>query len=662
MRSRIGAWLSQAKIGRRQKLYIVPAAVAAACALLAAFAVGNFTFLTNANQFVADGEIAAFAPAEPQDPDIVIVAITEDTLAQFPYRAPVDREFLANLLADLAQKGPRAIGIDLLFDQPTEPAKDAALKRVLTALDVPVVVAYTDAKDIVDAQQKAFLNSFIPKKMRGLANLEEDQFDVVRWVYPGANTQDGYVMGLARALAEAVGVKTPSTDVPIAWHGRPDKTEPAFREFPAHAVKLLPAEWFKNKIVLIGTDITLVDRHRTPYTTVFSGGEGMLPGVVIQAHALSQLLNGRSAPSVSWQTELAIAVLLGAVGAVLGGVPLPLAARIGAGLLVALLFAGGGVELFHSGGSLVGLVTPSLSLAMSFFTMEAISGSEARAQREFVTNLFSHQVAPQLVTEIISNPERMASLLEGERRVMTFLFTDVADFTMMSEGVESKVLARVLNEYLGAMTDIVHKHGGIVDKFIGDSVFAIFNAPIDLPDHAQAAVRCALEMDRFSSAFSKQQTEQGVPFGRTRIGIHTGPAVAGLFGSRERHNYTASGDAVNTASRLEGLNKHFGTRIGVSGEARALCPDISFRPTAVVVLKGKHNAIEVWEPLQEHDARGEYIERYRAAYAALEDGLGDARALFEALACEASDDPTIAFHLARIRHGATGVTIVMTEK
>jgi CHASE2 domain-containing sensor protein len=102
-----------------------------------------------------------------------------------------------------------------------------------------------------------------------------------------------YVMGLSRALAEAAGAKTGPQQVPIVWHGRPNAADPPFREFPAHAVKVLPADWFKDKIVLIGSDITLTDRHRTPFMTVFSGGEGMLPGVVIQAHALSQLLHGR---------------------------------------------------------------------------------------------------------------------------------------------------------------------------------------------------------------------------------------------------------------------------------------------------------------------------------------------------------------------------------
>ena len=662
MIARTTAWLiSKLKSGRAVGLPITAAVVAILAALLSSAAVNNLTFLANVNQFVADGEIASFTPKEPQDPDIVIVAITEDTLAQFPYRAPIDRQFLTDLLTALAEKSPRAIGIDVLFDQATEPAKDKALKHVLAKLNVPLLIAYTDSDGVVGPEQKKYLDNFVPKEKRALVTLAEDQFDVVRWVFPGQTMPDGHYMeGLSRALADAAGAKTSPQQVPIVWHGRPNETDPPFREFPAHAVKVLPGDWFKGKIVLIGSDITLTDRHRTPFMTVFSGGEGMLPGVVIQAHALSQLLHGRTTPQVSWQTDLLVALILAGIGVSLSLAPLPLSVRIGGGLLVVIAFSAAGIALFSSGGPLLGLTTPNLSLALAFFGMEALSGSEARAQREFIKGVFSQHVAPAVVQQIISDPARMTSL-QGERRTMTFLFTDVADFTTMSETIESRDLARVLNIYLEGMTELVQKHGGMVDKFIGDAVFAIFNAPIDLADHAGAAVRCALEMDRFSSQFSSEQNAQGIPFGRTRIGLNTGTAVVGNFGSQKRYNYTASGDAVNTAARLEGLNKYFGTRISVSDATRVLCTAIRFRPTALIVLKGKTTAVQVWEPLQPDDPRT-YIDRYCEAYAMLQQDQNRAASLFEALAREAPRDSSVAFHLKRVHEGIGAEPVVMTEK
>ena len=343
MIARVLAWIAKFKKGPAAKLPLVPAAIALVCAFLASAAVNNLTFLANANQFIADGETAALTPPEPQDPDIVIVAITEDTLAQFPYRAPIDRQFLSDLLTELAEKSPRAIGIDLLFDQPTEPAKDEALKRVLAGLKMPVLIAYADTENVVSPEQKAYLDNFVPQEKRALVNLAEDQFDVVRWVYPGKTTPDGrYVLGLSRALAEAAGVKTGPEQVPIVWHGRLNDADPAFREFPAQAVKVLPKDWFENKIVLIGSDITLVDRHRTPFMTVFSGGEGMLPGVTIQAHALSQFLHHKASPVAGWPLNFAITLALALLGAGLAAISASLWMRaIGVVLFIPLFWVGG---------------------------------------------------------------------------------------------------------------------------------------------------------------------------------------------------------------------------------------------------------------------------------------------------------------------------------
>lgn len=641
---------------------VVPAIVAAATAIVAMAAVDNLALLTSADRFVGDWEVAAIAPSEPQDSNIVIAAITEETLRQFPYRSPVDRAFIAELLGTLAARGPRAIGVDLLFDQPTEAAKDAALRKALNESKVPLVVSYTESPAVVTEKQRKFLADFVAPVLRGLATLATDQLDTVRWIYPGARGKDGrYIPGFARALAERVGVRSAPEQVPLAWHGRPSPDTAAFRAFPAHLVHLLPAAWFKDKVVLIGTDITLVDRHRTPYATVAEGGEGMLAGVVIQAHALAQLLEGRKPPAVGWTVNLLVAFAAALLGALLGMINLPLLPRVGAALVSVVLLWGVGALLFHHHGAMIGLIAPTLSLAASFWAMEALSGREARRQREFIQGAFSRYVSPKLVERLIRDPSKMS--LEGERRVMTYLFTDVQDFTTMSEKVESKELARVLNAYLDGMTETVQKHDGMVDKFIGDAVFAIFNAPVDQPDHAERAVRCALDIDRFAESYHAEQQAKGIPFGHTRIGVHTGPAVIGNFGSRSRFDYTAQGDAVNTASRLEGLNKHFGTRISVSGATRALCKDIGFRQIASVVVKGKAEAVEVWEPLEAGDHRRHaFLARYSEAFAKLAERAPEALELFTALKAEEPDDPCVSLHLDRLQRGHHGVAIVMAEK
>jgi class 3 adenylate cyclase len=220
-----------------------------------------------------------------------------------------------------------------------------------------------------------------------------------------------------------------------------------------------------------------------------------------------------------------------------------------------------------------------------------------------------------------------------------------------------------MNAYFDGIYAIVHRHDGTFDKFIGDAIFVEFNAPDDQPDHAARAVRCALELDRFGQAFRAEQRAKGIPFGTTRIGVHTGVGMYGNFGTSARQEWTALGDVVNTASRLEGANKSLGTRVCVSEVTRAQCPDVAFfRPLGRIRVKGKSTMLPVYEPLSLEEADADYVTRYQEAYAALEKGEARAASLFQSLWSERPQDECVAFHVERIRRGASGIDIVLTEK
>jgi adenylate cyclase len=638
---------------------IVPLAVIIAAALAATLAVHNVTFLLYLEQVSEDVRTALYMPSEAQDPDITIVTIDEDTLAQFPYREPIDRRFLADLIRHIAARGPRLIAVDVFFDQPTEPAKDDLLRQTLRTLSIPLVVSYTDNPAIENDDQKAYLDDFVPPAARAMATLATDPSDTTRRIFPGETQSDGsYIPGFARAVAGKLGVATPAVETVIVWHGKPDNADSPFRKCPALAATLLGPEWFKDKIVLIGSDFSLNDRHRTPFASVFEGSKGFLPGIFIHAHSIAQLLDHRPPDQLSWLANFAIALGLAAIGAVLGRIDLRLLSRIAAAASLVALLIVAGFELFHLKRTMIELAPPSLSLAMAMWMSDSLGGREARRQREYIKTEFSRYVSPKIVNQLIDDPSRLSL----DRRVMTFIFTDVANFTTLSEAIGSEELSRVLNAYLDGVCRVVLAFDGTVDKFIGDAVFSIFNAPTEQPDHRERAVNCALAIDAYAEAFRIEQNARGIPFGTTRIGVHSGEATIGNFGSLDRREYTALGDPVNTASRLEGVNKYLGTRICVSDVTKAGCPTIPFRPIGLLTLKGKVNATAVFEPQSESDAATDYTIRYFEAYSRLAQRDPAALDLFAALHAELPDDGAVSLHLGRLHAGESGVEIVMTEK
>lgn len=666
-----GAWVQRARDlvrGRHFSSILTLALVALIAAVLSVLAVAKFQPLTNADNFIKDIEFAFAAHEQPSDERVRIVSIDEATLRHLPYRSPIDRGMLAELLKRLDESHPKVIGIDILFDQPTEPAKDAALEQVIRSMKTPLVIAYTEEPGNVTPKQLAYLRSFVPEKDRATPDLPKDSYGIVRTIHPGMTVADGrYLLSFERAIAAKAGVKTADKTQTIVWRKPPKGQKYDYFETGAWTVnqyapplfKLVGPAQFGGRIVLVGSDLTLVDRHRTPLATISL--DGVMPGVFAHAYGISTLLDGAVSPFAGWETNLAVALVLALLAALLGVLNFHLAPRLVVLAAIVAAYCVAGLYIYYYSDLVLDLLAPSLACILSFIAMDSLTGLQARRQRLEIQGMFSRYLSPKVVDFLVAHPERAS--LEAERRVMTYLFTDIANFTTFSEKMESRELAELINEYLEGMTQVVQKHDGMVDKFIGDAVFAIFNVPVyDLPDHAERAVRCALDMDTFSEEFRRKCQARGQDFGITRIGVLTGPAAVGNFGSKTRLSYTAQGDAVNAASRLEGLNKQFGTHICVAGETRDLCKAIQFREIASVILKGKTVPTMVFEPLHPGSRREEMAPRYRAAFEKAAARDPEARGVFAALAAEAPEDSCIRWHAERLAQGHEGVEIHMTEK
>ena len=280
---------------------------------------------------------------------------------------------------------------------------------------------------------------------------------------------------------------------------------------------------------------------------------------------------------------------------------------------------------------------------------------QATAERAYAS--LSRYFSPNLAQRLAGDTDAVD--LEGQRREIATLFTDIASFTALVETLEPSVLGPLLNEYLSGMTDIVFANDGTVAKIVGDALHILFGAPGEQPDHAARAVACALSLDEFAQSFSERWQKKGIAFGVTRIGVHAGPAIVGNFGGGRFFDYTAYGDTINVASRLETANKQLGTRICVSAELAEGVKNFRGRPIGDLVLRGRGEVIRAFEPLQEKQFNDPATKSYLDAYALLKADDAGAVAAFAAHVGKQPEDRLAAFHLKRLLNGAKGSRIAM---
>ena len=628
----------------------------------------------------------------PPPRDVVVVAIDTDSEASLG-RYPWGREWHARLLRNLHRAGARVVAFDLTFGDGF-PRADTAFRAAIDQTGIAVLGAKTGG--FLRRGARGFRLEEPAGVLRGaplgIVDVRPDAVDGVAREYPVLHAYPGRAVPQlgVQAVLRFRGLPADSLRVvPGGWRlgGRAIPAGPGGGMLvdwlgPAGSVATYSyvtvvddaatdlGEWdldsfedlardgvFRGRIVLVGT--TVPEHQDLHFTSVrdadgTAGAVGM-PGVEIHAQAAAALLAGRYIRPVPRPAQYAWAVLL-AAAAVLALARLRGwrgAAVAGALALLAPVAAG----LLFTGGAWLWTVAPLLAVGLASGGAAAVLWADEARERARIRGMFQQYVPPAVVRELIRRPELLA--LGGEERVATVLFSDVRGFSAVAERMAPAELVALLNEYLTAMTDVVVEHGGIVDKYVGDCLMAEFGVPVPLDDHAVRACRAALRMRDALRRLRGEWRARGVPALHARTGINTGAVLVGNLGSHRMMDYTCMGDHVNLASRLEGLNREYGTEIVVS--------EFTWREVQAHFIGREIDCVRVLgrgEPVHLHELVAAREDGVDADTAALLDGFAQALALyrerrygqaldaFQALVERYPDDGPAAVYLERCRQHA----------
>ena len=402
------------------------------------------------------------------------------------------------------------------------------------------------------------------------------------------------------------------------------------------------AALIRDRVVLVGgTAISMSagtgDVRVTPYG-------GNVPGVEVRASIIESLLQGDALQRPEWMMVVDIASML--LIAVLLIALLPRFGVAGGGVLAGVAFGGylaAALYFFRSEGLWLNLVYPTLLVALLFASTTLVLYFFRVSEQRYLKRAFAYYVPPAVVDDLVADAGKLQ--LGGEKRELTVLFSDIRGFTTLSEAMAPEDLVKLMNEYFTVMTDKVFEHRGSLDKYIGDAIMALFGAPLAEPRHAALACRSALGMVQALRTFQESLRRRGLPTIDIGIGINTGQVVVGNMGSASRFNYTVVGDPVNLASRIEHLNKEYGTRILVSEYTYEAVKDefALAREVDMVRVRGRAQPVRLFELFADEKALA-WLDDYRAAYAVMREGdLQRAAGMFASLHARTGDGVS-AFH------------------
>ncbi|MFC1647662.1 CHASE2 domain-containing protein [Patescibacteria group bacterium] len=343
-----------------------------------------------------------------------------------------------------------------------------------------------------------------------------------------------------------------------------------------------------DKIAIIGITTPKVQDHQsTPKNSAIA-----MPGVEIHANAVQTILDQDYLKNQNQVGQILTIIALALIVALL---LILLNVWLATGLIVALAAAYYGfAHLSYSKGMILNMVYPFITIAVSYVATLAYKYFAELREKRYIKGAFGRYLSPGVMSEVLKNPKLLH--LGGTKRNVTVFFSDIANFTTISESLEPEDLLVLVNDYLGAMTQIVMDLGGTLDKYVGDAIVAYFGAPIDQPNHAKLACEAALRMRMKLMDLHKKWKAEGKPLVDFRIGLNTGYVIVGNVGSEKRFDYTIMGDEVNLGSRLEGANKKYNTHVMISEATKAAAgEEFLTRELDLLRVKGKKKPVKVYE-------------------------------------------------------------------
>lgn len=539
------------------------------------------------------------------DTRIAIIAIDDESVTDFG-SWPWNRSVHAQLIQTLAEGQPAVIAFDVTFPSPSADdteADQALVEAVASAGNIVLPVYGTFASSAKKGGIEALEMSepFAELKEAAAAvghiNTIPDRDRVVRsslYSFTNEGQQvESFSWVIYRMFKERSGETVNADMLPldgfgrfhISYTGRPGQYE----AIPYSAVLSgdVPADYFKDRIVLIGPYATgFKDDYLTPLQV-----KSPMYGVEIHANIVQTLLEGDLKKELDWKWNAVILLMAAALAYFLFRKLKMMVSFLAVAAVIAV-FVIGSSYLYGRGIIIsIGYVVPFL--IVSCIVVVGFHYVQELLERRRVTEIFGRYVAPEVVNQILKNGEEGLKL-GGTRRELTVLFVDIRGFTPLSERAEPEEIVEILNEYLDLAANCIFKHNGTLDKFIGDAAMAIFNAPLLLDDHPMRAVEAAWAMKEGSAALERKLVERfgfGVKFG---LGIHTGPAVFGNIGSKSRMDYTAIGDTVNKAARLES-NAKPGQIILSEAVYNVVKDRIITNSLGEIKVKGKEQGITIYE-------------------------------------------------------------------